>query len=68
MQDCEERYYEPLVQDYLQSYVSVIHETCFPDFHEKDNQQKKYLNQYHLTEKTLIPIACKCIFFYKLTF
>ena len=63
MQDCEERYYEPLVQDYLQSYVSVIHETCFPDFHESDNQQKKYLNQYHLTEKTLIPIACKCIFF-----
>lgn len=63
MQDCEERYYEPLVRDYLKSYVSVVHETCFPDFQDDNKQYEKYLNQYHLTEKTLIPIACKCIFF-----
>ena len=63
MQDCEEKYYEPLVENYLQSYVAVIHETCFPDFHESNNAEEQYFNQYHMTEKTLIPIASKCIIF-----
>ena len=63
MQDREEMYYEPLVEDYLKSYFAVIHETCFPDFHRGKNQDKKYFNQYHMTEKTIIPLAAKCVIF-----
>jgi len=59
MSNQEEKFYEPIVKDYLSSYFTIVHETVFPDFEDEN-----YLNQYHIGEKTGIPISTKTIFFH----
>lgn len=51
-------YYGELIPEYEKYYFSIVHESLIKDFSLLTNN-----NEYIITEKTLIPMLTKCIFF-----